>query len=187
MLYYTSPVPASIKLSIQGFCDTLTNTLSLNDTIAVNLRNTFPPYAIADSGKFILDSLTLTGSVLFGNASSGNYYIQAIHRNSIETWSKTGGELYIIGSVLNYDFTISQSQAYGNNLIHKGVLWNIYSGDENRDGAVDLEDVVNVFNDANNFIAGYVNSDMNGDYRTDLSDVLITYNNSADFVIVMKP
>ncbi|MBK8550267.1 MAG: hypothetical protein IPL53_04085 [Ignavibacteria bacterium] len=187
MLYYTAPVTANLKLSIQGFCDTLTNTLSLNDTIAANLRNTFQPYAIVDSGKFILDSLTLTGSVLFANAATGNYYIQVIHRNSVETWSKSGGESYVTGSVLNYDFTLSQSQAYGNNMIHKGILWSIFSGDENRDGAVDLDDIVNVFNDANNFVTGYINSDMNGDYGTDLSDVLITYNNSADFVAVMKP
>ena len=92
-----------------------------------------------------------------------------------------------MGSVLNYDFTSAQSQTYGNNSVLKGSLWNIYSGDLNQDGAVDLDDVVGVYNDANNFVTGYSISDMNGDMMTDLSDVLITFNNANNFVSVIRP
>ena len=187
MRYYTAPVPVTIKLSIEGLCDTLSNSLSLSDTIYAYLRNTFSPYGIIDSGKYKIDSLTFTGSVLFANAPTGNYYIQIRHRNSIETWSKSGGESYNIGTALNYDFTTAQSKAYGNNMMHKGSVWNIYSGDVNQDGAVDLDDVVFVFNDVNNFVTGYTIGDLNGDGMTDLSDVLLTYNNSGLFIQVIRP
>ena len=91
----------------------------------------------------------------------------------------------LIGS---YDFTTSDAQAYGNNMMLKGVKWCIYSGDVDQDGTIDLADVVFVYNDVVNFVVGNITiSDLNGDYFTDLSDLLIAFNNSANFVAKITP
>ena len=63
----------------------------------------------------------------------------------------------------------------------------VYSGDQNQDGFVNLTDVVNVNNNANTFICGYVDSDMNGDNITDLTDIVITSNNASAFVSKFTP
>ena len=86
---------------------------------------------------------------------------------------------------MSYDFTNAASQAFGNNMKQidaSPLRYGIYGGDENQDGAVDLVDIVNVYNDATTFVNGYVSSDMNGDNITDLVDVVITYNNAVAFV-----
>lgn len=159
------------------------------DTIRVYLRDTVAPYVIADSSKAYFGT---NGSAILNFSKAQNnhrYYIQTKHRNSIETWSKAGGEIFL-SSALNYNFTSSSSQAFGNNEIQIDnfpLRYGIYSGDLNQEGSIDLSDLVIISNDASLFITGYVNSDVNGDMITDLSDLLITHNNSTVFVAVIKP
>lgn len=62
-----------------------------------------------------------------------------------------------------------------------------FSGDVNQDGFIDLTDVLNINNDANIFLSGYVVSDLTGNDLVDLTDVLMAYNNSVGFVSVIKP
>ena len=120
------------------------------------------------------------------NAGDGTpYYIAIKHRNAIETWSATGQAFS--GSVLSYDFTTAASQAYGNNEIHKGTKYCIFSGDPTHDGIVDLSDMVVIDNDSYNFVTGYVVSDINGDHVVDLSDMVIVDNNSFTFVATKNP
>jgi hypothetical protein len=90
-------------------------------------------------------------------------------------------------SASSFDFTISKSQAYGNNLLLKGSKYCIYSGDVTHDGTVDLSDLISVDNDNTNFVTGYTNSDLNGDGTVDLSDLIITDNNNALFVSRIVP
>jgi len=59
----------------------------------------------------LIDSVSLTGYFAFKNAPSGTYYISLKHRNSIETWSKSGGIVFTMNSLMNYDLTSSASQA----------------------------------------------------------------------------
>jgi hypothetical protein len=59
-----------------------------------------------------MDSTTFSGSFIFANAANGTYYIHLKHRNSIETWSKSGGEVYNTGNLNSYDFTTSDAQAF---------------------------------------------------------------------------
>jgi len=184
------PVPALIKLVQEGFYNSSENKLNIRDTVFVYLRNNSSPYSIVDSAGSVIDSLNFTGSFLFSNAPAGTYYLQIRHRNSLETWSKAGGEQYTPGLVLSYDFTTSSSQAYGNNLIQTDTIpeiYGIYSGDIDQEGNVDLADVFAVYNNAVLNTTGYNVSDINGDYLTDLSDVLIVYNNSIRFVSEFKP
>ena len=113
------------------------------------------------------------------------YYIVVKHRNSLETWSSAGNS-FTYGS-LSYDFTNSDSQAFGNNLIQKGSKFCIYSGEINQDGIIDLSDIVSVYNDASNFQTGYIFSDLTGDMFVDLSDLTTVVNSSAYFAHLIRP
>ncbi len=177
----------NVTLAQEGFYNTVSNSLNIKDTVSVILRNSNSPYAIADSSRSVVDSLTFTGGSSFINVTSGTYYIVIKHRNSIETWSKAGGEIYTFGGTLNYNFTTGASKAYGNNLVLKGAKYCIYSGDVNQDGIVDLSDAGTIDNEGAVFATGYVDGDLTGDRFVDLSDAAIADNNAANFVSKITP
>lgn len=178
----------NLKVLIQGFYNNLNNNM-IQDSVRVFIRSISSPYEIEDSSLTILSS---TGDGLFGfnNISNGvNYYIELIHRNSILTWSRLPGQIFI-NDTLNFDFTSDISQAFGNNLIivdNSPLKFAIYGGDIDRDGAVDISDLSLIENDASNFTEGYMLTDINGDEFIDLSDLSIADNNAADFVAEIKP
>ena len=170
---------------IQGFYDQTLNTM-VSDTLTVFLRKDISPFDIADSSKTVLNSSGY-GEFSFSKASEeAVYYYQLSHRNSLETWSKADGEIFSLSKAV-YDFTDSDSKAFGNNLKMKGSKYCIYNGDVNNDGVIDLTDLVIVFNDVSNLSSGYLVSDINGDEFTDLSDLLIVYNNASEFVTKIIP
>lgn len=175
----------NLKLAPEGFYNG--TTLNMSDTITAYLRNTVSPFAAVDSSKTVLDAVTLTAACVFKNAPSGTYYYQIIHRNSLETWSDAGGESFTKGVTGSFDFTSLQSQSYSGNATLVGTKWCFYSGDVNRDGAIDLADLSGIDNDAYNFVSGYVVTDVNGDGTTDISDAAIADNNAADFVAKITP
>ena len=176
-----------IKVIPEGFYNTSSGRLNMKDTVRAYLRNILTPFSKIDSASAVIDSISFNGYFNFKNAPTGTYYIQIVHRNSIETWSRSGGESLTRGVLKNYDFTTSSSQAYGNNMTLKGIKYCIFSGDVNRDGFVNLTDIISVYNDAGIFASGYKVTDVNGDNITDLTDVIIAYNNSASFVNVIRP
>jgi hypothetical protein len=156
------------------------------DTIYVLIRNSFAPYDLVDSAS---GNLSSTGEVSINYVKpvdGVNYYIVVKHWNSIETWSKSGGEVFS-GSALAYDFTTAASQAFGDNEVLVGTEYSIYTGDVTQDGIVDLSDIVDIGNDANSFLTGYVVSDLNCNSIVDLTDLLFAYNNSSDFVSIKQP
>lgn len=177
----------NLKVIPEGFYDVSTNKLFRKDTVKVYLRKITAPYAIADSSGGVIDSLTFTSVLNFRFAPSSTYYIEVRHLNSIETWSKSGGIQYSIDSVINYDFTSSVTQAFGSNMIQKGSRFCIYTGDENQDGIVDSEDLINTYNAAASLSSGYLSEDMNGDYFVDAGDITIVYNNSVNVVTKVTP
>ncbi|MBK8553993.1 MAG: FG-GAP repeat protein [Ignavibacteria bacterium] len=180
----------NIKVIPQGFYNSSTEQLNMQDTVRAFLCSNVSSFIKIDSAITVIDPLSFTGSFKFFNAPAGTYYIVIKHRNTIETWSKTGGELFAAGTTMNYDFTTSSSQAFGNNVVpadESPLRYAIFSGDVNQNGAVDLNDVLSVYNAATGFSTGYVVNDVNGDNTVDLNDVLITYNNSAGFVSAVKP
>jgi hypothetical protein len=186
-LNVTGSVPATITMIPQGFLNVGPNNMNMRDTVRVYLRNTTSPYAIVDQAWAIIDSLTYTGSFLFASAPSGTYYLQVKHRNSIETWSKAGGEVYTAGSPFSYNFTTANSQSYGSNQILKGSKYCLYSGDVNQDGAVDATDVSSIDNAAFNFSLGYLPTDIDGDGNVDATDLSIADNNAFNFVSKVVP
>lgn len=185
----SSAASASVKMIMEGFYNPATNKLNMNDTVRAYLRNATFPFAIVDSAKEIVNLNTLKASFKFVNAVNGNYYLQMKHRNSIETWSNSA-LTYNVSSTLNYDFTFSANQAFGNNQINVDntpVSFAFYSGDINQDGTIDASDVSEVDNDANNSLSGYVKTDVTGDDFVDAQDVSIVDNNAFNSVSLIRP
>lgn len=180
-------VASNITLAEQGFFNTSTNKLNMRDTVRVYLRNTFLPYSVVDSAKGVIDSVSLTGSFLFANAPSGTYYVVVRHRNALETWSKSGGESFTVGSVFSYNFTTAATQAYGSNMILVGSKFCLYSGDTDFDYTIDVSDIIEVYNDVTNVVGGYVKTDLTGDNFVDVSDLVMVYNNSTNIISRQAP
>ena len=177
MSLYTPGVTLTLTALIQGMYDGST---MVPDTVTVELHSTNSPYALIESKKGILNS-SGTGSFTFKSAVNNvPYFIAIKHRNGIETWS-SGGNTFI-SSVLSYNMTSSQGQAYGNNLILKGTKWCIYNGDVNQDGIVDSGDLGKTDNDNSNYISGYSSTDVNGDGIVDSGDLGLVDNNNALYV-----
>ncbi|MBK8552403.1 MAG: hypothetical protein IPL53_15575 [Ignavibacteria bacterium] len=156
----------------------------VSDSVRIYLRNSSPPYSIADSSSGVISNAG-EADLSFTNTTNQGYYIQAKQRNSIETWSSA--PVMFNASSVAYDFTSAQSRAYGNNLTEKGSKWTVFSGDVNNDGTVDMTDLIEVYNDGLAGLTGYIITDLNGDNVVDLSDLLICFNNVGKFVIVLKP
>lgn len=188
-LKYIQQVNRVLELTafVQGFYDSGSGTM-IKDSVKVYLRNTTSPFDVVDSCNGILNSAG-KGIFEFPNAVNGTpYYIVVKHRNSLETWS-AAGETFASNS-LAYDFTTSAGKAYGDNMIQVNsspVRFAIYSGDVNKDGAIEATDLSMIDNDAANFLTGYVQSDVNGDNVIDASDALITENNAGNFIVASNP
>ena len=177
----------SLNASIEGFYDASTDQM-VSDSVSVYLRSGVSPYMQVDSSKSVLN-INSSAAFNFTNVfNSTPYYIIFTHRNSIETWSAAPQSF--TANTLSYNYTDAVSKAYGNNMKQVNgspLRFGIYSGDVNQNGTIDLDDVLQINNDANIFTAGYVLTDVNGDNLSDLDDILISYNNSTEFVSVIKP
>jgi hypothetical protein len=185
--WFIKNLTLNLSVGIEGFLNPFSNSMNMRDTVNVFLRNSFSPYSVADSSKAVIDSLTLRGVLKFYTLSTGTYYIEVRHRNSIETWSKPGGEPMISGGITSYEFTNSGAKAYGNNLVLVGTKYCIYSGDINQDGIIDFSDLSIADNDAANFLSGYISSDVNGDNNTDITDLTIVDNNAFNLISKITP
>lgn len=181
---YTNPLSLQLNITygIEGFWN---GSVQAPDTIKIFLRNNFSPYSKADSSKILINTFG-NANAQFTNAVSGNFYLQIIHRNALETWSSTA-LAFTAGQTSNYDFTISQSQAFGNNQKNKLSRWCAFSGDVNQDGIIDITDLQIIDNNAASFLTGYINSDLTGDNFTDIGDLAVCDNNASGFVSVIKP
>jgi len=168
----------------------VTGRMGRTDTVKVYLRDTAAPYAILDSASGPVDSANYTGKFNFTYAPSSLYYIVVKHFNSIETWSKAGGEFLISNSAdsNSFSFISDSTQAYGNNTVLTRTRYCMYAGDVDQDGFVDQTDVIAIYNDANNFVSGVrIPTDLTGDSFVDLRDVIRCYNNAIIFVKVESP
>lgn len=175
-----------IKVIPEGHYNILTDKLNARDTLRFRLRISSSPYYAIDSSVGVIDSVTSSCELTFANAPTGNYYIEIMHKNSLETWSKLP-QFYSQSSGINYDFTDSASKAFGNNMIHKGNRFCIYSGDINKDGIIDPTDMTEIDNAVAEFMTGYLLTDLNGDRVVDSSDLLICDNNVSNFILKSVP
>lgn len=172
-----------LRVLLQGMYDAAADTTA-RDTITVYIRNAAPPFETVDSARAVNDSAGYAGFVLRNVSDSVNYLLEVSHRNSIVTWSSMPGQMFV-NRRLEYDFTVSASSAYGDNMLmvrEEPVRYAIYSGDVNRDGFVDGSDLQLIDNDANLLSTGYLPTDLNGDEFVDGTDALIAANNAAVFI-----
>ncbi len=160
----------------EGLLNTGTNQLRLRDTIKAKLWD-LTGSVIVDSATAVIDSITFIASFTFKNAPSGDYYLAINHRNSIETWSKTGGENYTRGTTTTYDFTSAISQAYGNNLKLKGGRYCLYSGDVNGSGVINSTDRTLIRSNVGQ--TGYIRFDLDGNGVVNSADRTIVRNNTG--------
>ncbi|MEO6693959.1 MAG: hypothetical protein ABIY50_06235, partial [Ignavibacteria bacterium] len=176
-----------VKVGVEGYLNESTNEHSQYVPIYVLLANPSPPYNIVDTTVTYLDYQRLGNVAAFPRALTGNFYLVLKNYNSLETWSTA--PVYISPDApQSYDFTDSDAKAYGNNMVYKGSVWCIYSGDVNQDGNIDGTDSQIIDNDAFSFVAGIgYNSDLNGDYIVDGSDIVICDNNVYNFVSTLRP
>ncbi len=111
------------------------------------------------------------------------------HRNALETWS--ADPVTFTANVASIAFSVDDIYAYGNNEIQVDSkpynVFAFYSGDVNQDGTIDATDVSAIDNDAQNFVGGYVVTDLTGDDFVDGTDFVIADNNAANFVSVVRP
>lgn len=174
-----------LKAYIEGLYNENTDVLT-SDSVRVYLRNSSAPFNLKDSSVAVLNS-NGNSSVYFINASNSiNYYIVIKHRNSLETWSSS--PVSFNNNYMGYDFTVEAGKAYGSNQVLKGSSsYCIYSGDVIKNGNIDLDDYVTVYNDAGNYETGYSRSDLNGNNIVDLEDLLICINNAGKFISKQTP
>ncbi len=174
----------NLTLLIEGLYNSGSNFM-INDTVRVYLRSNVSPFNTIDSAKETLNS-SGNASLMFNNIlSASDYYLQISHRSGLETWSRN--PLSFNTNNISYNFTSDSAQAFGNNLKKAGVKWTLYNGDVIKDGVIGLPDVIAIYNDASNFVTGYVNTDLTGENIIDLNDILLAYENSYNFVSVYRP
>ena len=129
------------------------------------------------------------------NYKNNSYYIVIRHRSGLETWSANPVTLTSNGT---FDFTIGQSQAYGNNLVetYDNMGWAIISGDISdagsslvgiQDGLIESQDYGDLENALYGVLQGYVFEDITGDRIVESSDYSLIENNVSFIRIVMRP
>lgn len=173
----------NITALIQGFYNDGTN-LMVPDVITANIRQSTSPYTLVSSKNINLNNAGNGNADYTGVSNGTNYYLQILHRNSIETWSMPAS---FTSNALSYDFTTSASQAFGDNLKLKGTKYCNYNGDVNQDGIIEGSDASLVDNAASEFLTGYVDEDCDGNDFVDGSDGSIVDNNASEFVTAITP
>jgi len=198
-LMFQAPRQSFVKLFLEGLFNAFTQSMiasrnasgyqfadTIADQVTLLLANPAAPYSIAQT--FTLPLLT-NGNLNFAvpYATNGNYYIVVRHRNHLETWSAAPIP-FTPDNPVNYDFTLSASKAFGNNLKPMpGNKYALYCGDTNADGTIDTLDMAAISLSASSFQTGYVNTDLNGDGIVDALDLILIDNNIAKFIHLIRP
>ncbi len=159
-----------------------------SDIVTVGLAASTSPYNLVALATETVNGGTLQGRYYFGGAVANgtSYYLIAVNRNHLETWSAT--PITFVAGNASYNFTTALSQAYGSNQVTYSGVATLYGGDVNQDGTIDASDGADVDNDAFNFVSGNQRvTDVTNDQTTDASDAAITDNNAFNFVGVVTP
>lgn len=173
--FTTLPLPpAQVQFTIipGGLYNSSTGRLNMRDTVKVYLIDSSNCLKM-DSAIGVVDSVTFGMTLNFSNAPTGKYYFYVMHRNHIVTASRLT-QTVTRGSLVSYNFTMANNQAFGNNMIQVSsspVRWGMIPGDGNRDGFVDgLDQTIWIIQ---NGLDGYFSGDFNGDGFVDGLDQTI--------------
>ena len=178
-------VQLNLKLFIQGYYRGNGTMLAvvdpvrhpdLCDTISVELRSASPPFNIVYEERGTID-ISGNGKFYFpSSALNSHFYIVIQHRNAIETWSNS--VIFVNNSLVNYDFSLSASTAYGTNQAFLGDgFYALWSGDVTdgitpgvRDGIINDADHTLINNALQQFNTGYIFPDLTGDGIVESAD-----------------
>ncbi|MBS1550976.1 MAG: S8 family serine peptidase [Bacteroidetes bacterium] len=174
----------TLNVLIEGLYSENSDTM-IPDSVTVLLRKSYSPFQIADSSRSVINSSGRGSFNFLNSANDTDYYIVVKHRNGLETWSSVLKRFS--SSLMVYNFTDSVSKSFGNNMTLKGSRYCIYSGDVNKDGAIDANDASLIDNSANNSNSGYLDEDLNSDNIIDASDIGLADNNSLLQILVKSP
>lgn len=163
----------NLKVSISGFYDISKAEMNYSDVVTASLRSVEPPYRLIDKTDALIDNVTLMGKFNFTFKPEERFYIVINHRNSLEVWSRTGGEEVPQESYMDYDFTDAKDKTFGEVLECSGKHFCLWSGDVNQDGTIDGTDFSFVENSVFGFESGYITTDLNGDEVVDGDDFMI--------------
>jgi len=181
--FFEGGCPLTVKLAIEGILDG--NSHSSMDSLWLYIRSAVYPFPVYDSAYLAIDQTSLKVTFI-RQVTPGNYYIVIKHKNSLETWSRAGGEQFGSGYYF-YDFTSAANKAYGNNLILKDGLYCIYSGNINQDDIIDADDMLLIDNDLLSFAPGNSITNLNGDGIVDIDDLAICDKNARELISVQRP
>jgi hypothetical protein len=187
LIYSCSQSTLNLQASLEAMTPDSPPSSNSSDTLMIQLREQVSPYEPVDVKKAVLSN---TGNALlnFDNIKPGrSYYIIALHRNSIETWSSIPVLIPSAGSTISYNFTTGVGKAFGNNMVIVQGAASFFAGDVNLDYSVDGSDLSRVDNDASAFQTGYIPTDVNNDDIVDGTDAQIVDNNAANFVNLVRP
>ncbi|MEO6696076.1 MAG: hypothetical protein ABIY50_00575 [Ignavibacteria bacterium] len=158
------------------------------DIVTMALAGSASPHSLVALATETISGGSHTGTYYFGGVISNGtpYYLVAIHRNHIQTWSAV--TITFVGGVASYSYTTSLAQAFGANQIIYSGLAAMYGGDVNQDGIVDGTDGAAIDNDASVFRSGnQLLTDVTDDGVVDGSDGAIADNNASNFISVVAP
>jgi len=155
------------------------------DHITVELHSSTSYATVVYSVADVPLSTTGTANIVIPAIYNGSYYITIKHRNSIETTTATA--ISFAGSTISQSFGAT-ANVYGTNLgLSIDGYYLIYGGDVNQDGFVDTSDFSLVLNDAFNYVAGYLATDVVGQGIIDSGEFSILVNNGQNYVGTSHP
>ncbi len=182
----------NLVIFIQGYYQGLSvmnsplNSPVISDTIVIKLASSVYPYAI----QFIDTTfISVEGEVVteFPNSIlNSQYYIVVEHRNSLQTWSAL--PVLFDQTSISYDFTDAANKAFGNNLCSNGDgTFSIFSGDLNKNGQINNEDLLIMENAFVDFVENYHLYDISGDNNIESYDYSLLENNVFNSILLSKP
>jgi hypothetical protein len=166
------------------------------DTVEISVMEPVAPYNLVESKKGIVHldgtvSVTYGPSVLDGHY----YYLKFNHRNSLETWS--ANPVLFTAPSTSYNFTTSQGQAYGNNMVETfdQMGWAIFSGDIShyltglgyQDGVIESQDYGDMENAVYVTLIGYKTEDITGDGIVESNDYGVMETNVYYSRVLVRP
>jgi len=153
---------------------------SIVDWVLVELRTgTAAGTKVATLAGFLKSDGTIvdvdgTSPLQFGGLGDGNYYVVVRHRNHLAIMSASAIPLSSNSAL--YDFSTSQSQAYGTNPMKSlSGIYGLISGDASGDGQVNVDDRNATWNNKN--LVGFRIDDVTLDGQVNVDDRNITWNN----------
>lgn len=182
----------NVTVYLQGFYQSLTtmnsplNSPVISDSIIVMLASSVFPYQILHIDTTFVSVNGNIDAEFPTSILNDQFYIVVDHRNSLQTWSSI--PVLFDQNLITYDFTNAANKAHGNNLFNNGDgTFSIFSGDVNKDGQINQNDLFMLENALPDFTGNYNQYDISGDNMIESYDYSLIENNSVNVILLSKP